>query len=97
MNLTPLFEGESRAKHLSTIAQNLEMVCGRLLGSGEQYAIDRLRLMEHAVKIENKQEREAFVDLISKWAFLADRQNEAARAGRCVIAQVQSLVKQESA
>ena len=93
MKLTPLFEGETHEKHLRTIKENVQIIGGRLYGNKEQAIADKLGLMEHAVRIKDEKEREAFVSLISKWFCAANVQAEAYQAINCVKAQLESLAK----
>ena len=92
-NLTPLFEGQSQEKHLQTIKDNVAQIAGRLYSSDSQVIADKLELMEQAVRISDKKEREAFVSLISKWHYHATVQVESHKALNCVKAQLESMTR----
>ena len=96
MRLSPLFEGGTQEKQLRTIIENVEIVGGRLYGNKEQAIADKLTLMEHAVKIKDEKEREAFVLLISKWFYVANVQAEAYKALNCIKSQLDTLAKKEA-
>ena len=92
-NLTPLFEGQSQDKHLQTIKENIAQIAGRLYSSNDQVIADKLELMEQAVRISDKKEREAFVSLISKWHYNATVQVDSHSALNCVKAQLESMTR----
>ena len=67
MSLLPLLHCESHEDRVRTILRNVDSVARQLYGSAEQAMAEKLRLMEYAVKIEDAENRQAFVNLINKW------------------------------
>lgn len=91
MELAPLFESDSHEKRLQTIRANVEIVSGRLWGSGDLVVADKVSLLEHAVTINDKKDRDEFVGLIGKWHYIANLQIEAHKALKSITAQLATL------
>lgn len=96
MNIRPLIKGQSRAKQLDVIDDNLATIAGRLASSKEQLLIQQFNLMSRAVLINDEQDRQAFVDLINRFSYLANLQLETRSAVSDVRNQIKSMIDQET-
>lgn len=93
MNLTPLFEGQNQEKNWQTIKENMERIAGRLASSKDHEMQERIELLEYAVRIVDKDVREAFVRLIGKWFYGVTVRSEAYKDLHYVNGQIDSLTK----
>lgn len=66
-DLEPLFSGETVKQHLTTVSENLSRAAGYVYVSESEDTDRYVAYLETAVRIEDKETREAFVSLVKDW------------------------------